>query len=549
MDSKFFQFLVNALAILLMMGSGCSKEVGINDYLVNSRKLMDDTSSKGSLLDIAVPGDFLGGSESSSNALETFELSDKIVMTYYFYWYDVNSGAHIFNGDGSDALTDHPASMDDFSYTSIRWHKQQLKDMIEAGIDVVLPVYWGTTKDLNWSNTGIKRLVEAWSQLKQEGYNPPRIGLFYDTTPLRSEDVLKKGDVPTDLTSLLGKQFFYKMMRDFYSMVPTEMRARIDGRPIVQLYSANFASNHDQSTFDFAIDHFKSDFGGEGPFIIKEISWNNAQADDEYTWGAALNGLKNTKGVIAIGPGYDDSAVPGRTTPKRSRENGNFYSNSWKDALFIASKDSTKHIVVIETWNEFHEGTDIANSVEYGYQYIDTTSKYSQLFKEGKVVLSESQKFAEADSVFITFDNGAIDKNGIDFKESQGDGTFEYIDFMGIPCLKSLPATQGGEYLYFSVNEFFVDGMNYKVTIEFFDNGNNISMAMDYDSFDSGATLNGAYTRTPNFIIMSGTNNWKKASITLNNARFEKRENGGSDFRIAVSDFDLIIRRITVEKI
>ena len=39
---------------------------------------------------------------------------------------------------------------------------------------------------------------------------------------------------------------------------------------------------------------------------------------------------------------------------------------------------------MIETWDEFHEGTDIAESKEYGRQYIELTRKYSDLFKSGR---------------------------------------------------------------------------------------------------------------------------------------------------------------------
>ncbi len=40
------------------------------------------------------------------------------------------------------------------------------------------------------------------------------------------------------------------------------------------------------------------------------------------------------------------------------------------------------NIVMIETWNELHEGTDICETREYGRQYIDMTAKYSVMFKE-----------------------------------------------------------------------------------------------------------------------------------------------------------------------
>jgi len=73
----------------------------------------------------------------------SFTAQDRVVLTSYFYWYDVYSGAHIRNGDGSDALTDHPPTLTGFSYKSTSWHRQQLLYMMAAGVDVLLPVYWG----------------------------------------------------------------------------------------------------------------------------------------------------------------------------------------------------------------------------------------------------------------------------------------------------------------------------------------------------------------------------------------------------------------------
>ena len=77
-------------------------------------------------------------------AAPTFHAQSPLVATSYFYWYDAESKAHVLNGDGSDALTDHPPTLADFSYKSVDWHAQQLTDMLAAGIDMLLPVYWGT---------------------------------------------------------------------------------------------------------------------------------------------------------------------------------------------------------------------------------------------------------------------------------------------------------------------------------------------------------------------------------------------------------------------
>ena len=74
------------------------------------------------------PADFAGTS--------SFTTNDRVVLTPYFYWYDAYSQAHLINGDGSDALTDHPPTLTGFSYLSRAWHKTQLTDMIDAGIDL-----------------------------------------------------------------------------------------------------------------------------------------------------------------------------------------------------------------------------------------------------------------------------------------------------------------------------------------------------------------------------------------------------------------------------
>jgi hypothetical protein len=227
--------------------------------------------------------------------------------------------------------------------------------------------------------------VAAETELQQVGLNPPKIGLFYDTSSLMVEGKLKQSGDRPDLTVQLGKELFYKMIRDFYSLIPSRYWFEIDDKAVVWLYSAAFASKFDQATIDFARQKFAEDFGGKELYLVGEISWHKKSLEDAsgadigldnlYAWGAALAGA-NFHGVAAIGPGYDDHAVPGRTTPKRDREDSAFYIASWQQALA-----SEKNIVVIETWNELHEGTDICETTEYGRQYIKLTAQFSRQFK------------------------------------------------------------------------------------------------------------------------------------------------------------------------
>jgi hypothetical protein len=257
----------------------------------------------------------------------------------------------------------------------VAWHRQQLLDMIAAGIDVVLPVFWGTpaahdrNPHLHWSFDGLPPLDQSREELLKEGRDPPRIGLFYDTSTLRENE----WGYHADLTTEYGRRWFYATIRDFFSLIPPKHWAMIDGRPIVLLYSAAFAKKHDQSVIDFTREQFQKEFAGRVPYLAPEVSWK-VKADNAVAWGGAF-GLKRA-GIASLGPGYDHSAVPGLPRLVVDRRGGKFYEEQWREFL---KRPST--FVMIETWNEFHEGTDIAASREYGRQYIELTWTYVQRYK------------------------------------------------------------------------------------------------------------------------------------------------------------------------
>jgi len=297
-----------------------------------------------------------------------------LVGTYYFIWYDAPSGFHLKNPDGSDALVDHPPTMEDFSYRSVTWHEEQLQDMLAAKLDFVLPVYWGAPDGShNWSDIGVKTLVQAWEKLSAGGVAPPKIGMFYDTSTLQ----YNRSKMTIYLSTENGKLWFYNTIKQFYLLIPPQARFTLEGRPVIWLYVSSFCGKAEPEIFDFVREKFIADFG-VAPYIIKEISWPG-EADLDYKWGGAI--YLRLNGVAALGPGYDDRAVPGRNHTVVSRKDGDRYRQAWEKLLSLELAQRPK-IAVIETWNEFHEGTDIAESREYGRQYIDLTAKYAERFKK-----------------------------------------------------------------------------------------------------------------------------------------------------------------------
>ena len=313
------------------------------------------------------PADFVGA--------RSFKTGEKLVGTYYFYWYCADMKAHLVNSDGSDALTDHPAEGVKLCYHSVAWHKKELSDMISAGIDIVLPVFWGSPAEhgpnarQHWSFAGLPPLVRAREELVREGKAPPRIGLFYDTSTLQDNT----WRYHADLTSDYGRRFFYGTVRDFFSCIPPKHWAMIDGKPMVLLYAPAFAKKRDARFVEFTRRSFAADFGGRVPWLAPQDSWN-VRGDATCAWGGAL-GLRNP-GIGELGPGFDNSAVPGRTPLVVRRDGGKFYEAQWHKFLRRPS-----NLVMLETWNELHEGTGLCESKEYGRQYIEMTRKYSDMFK------------------------------------------------------------------------------------------------------------------------------------------------------------------------
>ncbi len=477
------------------------------------------------------PGDF-------ANSV-SFNATQRIVGTYYFYWYDAASKAHIIDGDGTDALTTHPPTLENFSWKSATWHRRQLEDMIAAGIDVVLPVFWGAPSEqtakanLHWSYEGIPKLIEARETLLREGKSPPRIGMFYDTSTLQNNQWHEHIDLTTDY----GRQWFYATVRDFFSMVPARHWAMIEGKPVVLLYSAAFAKKHDQSVIDFTRAEFAREFGGRMPWIAREVSWH-VKADNTVAWGGAL-GLKNP-GVASIGPGYDHSAVPGRTPLVMDRRGGRFYEENW---LKFLRRPTT--FVMVETWNEFHEGTDVAESREYGRRFIELTRKYSDLFKSGwKPALAEG-KFSQAASVRIAL--GSKNNEGGLVQIDNSDGATVATNAAGKEARTVI--SPGSRYLYFAVDDSFKAAGTEKlvVEVEFLDAAAG-RLALEFDGSDTSAPFNGAYSRSPDLVKLTGAGRWITTQFRLPGAQLANGQNLGADFRLVIEAPGIAFGTVTLRR-
>jgi hypothetical protein len=476
-----------------------------------------------------------------STFAKSFHLGERIVGTYYFYWYDAPSKRHVVNpGSNTDALTDHPPTLDGFSWKSVAWHKKQLSDMEDAGIDMALMVFWGGPSEhdpgspKHWSYDGLQPLIAAREELLREGRHPPLIGLFYDTSTLK--DNLWGEHV--DMTTERGKQWFYATVRDFFSCIPPRHWAMIDGSPVVFLYVAGFAKDYDQSFVDYTKRNFANDFGGHVPYIATDYTWlkHQAKGDNFVIWGGAL-GLKRA-GISELGPGYDQSAAVNRKRLIVPRDDGKFYEENWR--LFLRRPTP---IVMIETWNEFHEGTDICESREYGRKYIELTRKYVALFKQDKQENQSRGKYADAGNVEIVLGEHPAE-DGLKLIQS-GDGVTMPVRANGFDAVRL--ANSSSSFIYFGVDESFKwsNAMDLRLIVEYFDASPG-TFTVQFDGNDHSAPFFGAYTPTGQIVRLTGTRSWRRAEFDLRRARMWNLENADADFRLVVRAPELAVHSVSL---
>ncbi len=323
-------------------------------------------------------------------SIESFSSAKPIVATYFFYWFD-SLGLAGGGAPRSNVNPYHATDQATMSFMDTNWYVKQFGDILDAGIDIVLPDYWGEVGQYNrrvapapafnyFATQGIPPMIQALDRLRAQGKNL-KVGLFLDTTIINNED----------LTTQRGKEIFYASIRDFYSRIPPQHWAAIDNKPVVWLYDTQKVAAFSQATFDYVYEQFPKDFGGLKPYIVREWQWYQAKNTETnevikteamYGWGAAPSGFNpDTRFTVAqVGPGFGNTQFGGSGRLFTDRQNGKYY----EDNLILALR-SRRKILAIETWNELGEASGILETVEYGRQYIDLTRKYVDMFKAGRI--------------------------------------------------------------------------------------------------------------------------------------------------------------------
>ena len=124
-------------------------------------------------------------------------------------------------------------------------------------------------------------------------------------------------------------------------------------------------------------------FSGFSPFNPLDLS---AKDNWNLTWDQSYyDQFKDMKyKIFTLSPGYDDSKLedPERINNKHryvSRDNGDTYQLMFEHLLKLKKEPD---FIIISTFNEYHENTNIEPTISYGDKYIELSRKFIKQYKE-----------------------------------------------------------------------------------------------------------------------------------------------------------------------
>jgi hypothetical protein len=283
--------------------------------------------------------------------------NEQLVLAFYYAWYDNKTW-------NSSQVPDVPLVR--YASSDAEAMARQIDQAKSAGIDAFVLNWWGKG---NQTEKNLKTLLDLAAQ---RGFH---VAVDFDPNSPFMGGVSSYADNLQHLHTVHAAHPAY---------------LRYQGRPVVFFFNVSRLSVSTWQSLRDQVDpgrnalwiaegtdlSYQSVFDGHH---LYSITWPNRIPPSNILpkWGNRVRKYNADHGtakvwVATVMPGYDDrSARPGNGFA-RSRDGGDYYRQCWQAAI-----DSKPHMVVINSFNEWPEGSYIEPSQAYGNLYLDLTREWA----------------------------------------------------------------------------------------------------------------------------------------------------------------------------
>jgi len=385
----YYAFLSNAVEgdkIGVSIQKGDIEYVTLRIYEANTNTLLGELTN-----DTNIPND-LENKVSFVITITTSEIKtltyrrlaiEPTVFAFYYPWYGTpggqlgrwrvwNTNLKNYGSPRTPHLGLYDSLQDSIIENHFRWASQN-------GIDVLISSWWGRKGQVPHPHTGQAMPI----LLEKVANHNLKITVYFEGV------FVVKGASEADRSDICLNELVYIL--ENYGSHPAFFKYR--NRPVIFVYtravnSLNFVewqaimSQLHQKGYNpvFIMDTVSPDFAGQfnGIHIYNPIIFGTTLQEiiNSYELLDVLSGLNDKIFIVTLLPGYDDRLIyqPSKYIDRRK---GEFYKNLWDVALSYKP-----HWILITSWNEWLEGSEIEPSEEYGDTYLKITREKSQLFHQ-----------------------------------------------------------------------------------------------------------------------------------------------------------------------